>query len=1659
SVTTCNRANINGPFAGATELEEVIFEEGITAIPSYALASENYSSNVATVVIPDSVETIGSYAFYNCDSITEVTFPAKLKTLSDYAFYDCGSLESVTFTYNPEMVKTTDNGSSSQTELYRCAVGYRVFCSCGSLKCVTLSENVRSLGDQAFDGCQSLSSLELPCQLEELGYYAFRGTGIQSITIPKSVTTCNRANINGPFAGATELEAVIFEEGITAIPSYTLASENYSSYVEKVIIPASVTSIGDYAFYNCNAVTIYGVPGSYAETYAELNQIPFVSINEYDPNLYKNVEYIVKIVDSSTSLPLKGAVIEVAGEKDYSFTTDENGLAKVAIYGMVAQRIKVSKSGYKAVSYTENPWSTGTQNVVQLKPNVTVEQKVELMLPNTKLSSSTLKGPQITVFNETFNLFETEISFDVPFFDSLTIKTNEKDKTIKVLLGLSDSYKAKIQASGEDDTYWSESYQEVKSLVKACGGKVDTPRLWNQFSSLRGKLKSVDGTASIGVSGKATGFIEISYATGEWVITDSGMVANLSASASAKIPLCYVFYSEFGLSGSVDGTIQLKADSARVYTLSGSLGVSLTPSVALGANVAIVDVKGGLQGTLSGKLSFPAETMQEAFTASLNGKLFLKTQSVVSIFNYSNTWDIGTVELYPDFGAYLEPAEWKLAMEDRVVPADGEAYEYAYPQTALLSDGRKVMVYITDDGTKTTGNHTTLMYKVYENGAWSGPEAVCETGRADVTPVLCAAGSKAYVAWLNISEVIDSETEAEYVYEHTDLWVSEFDGTSFGTPELVPDAGNSKIEFQYDIQAEGDDCVIAWVENGANDPFMQSGTNTIYYRVRKSGQWQAKTKLLSTRDTVSGLEAACQSGNITVSYSNGTSVYSVSASGAVELGKGTNAKVFDGVTYFIKDGQLYSVSGGTETAYGIACSSDYQVLDGTVYWTEQSNFTSELYMQELDGETATRLTYDNAFVSSFSLVKDGSGISIDYVSTAVNESSTASPYGRSVMKTLDTTEVYDLECGGILYDEMEVQPGKSVEFSVLVVNHSSRAVDSVVLKVRGKNNVIIYNDTVLDRIGAGETKEVAFTYQLPDSLSGLKLTAEVYSNTVEEADEDNNVAYCTFGSTDLQITEADRNQVTVVNAGYNSAQNAVLTVREGSADGAVLDTVELGTLNPGKTVAAEIRIPDSSLLFESAQDVKIFYMEVSSDTEETLAGDNSFTLTVEPGHVEGVSLDYESLTMEKGQSRTLKATVTGDNAADTGVLWSSSDTDVVSVSENGTVEAVSEGTAAVTVITVDGGYAATCEITVEGSLELESLSFKETSVTLVEGETRSLELVYEPSDAEVDVTRGIWSSSDPDVATVADGVVTAAGAGSAEITVQMGGLTAACLITVESENPVILSVEAPAYNKLKITWAPVAGADGYVVYRSTAKDGEYSLCKSISGNETFEYVNSVTSGVTYYYKLKSYHLDESGNKVFSEFSEAVSGKALPAAPTIQSTVMTAYNKICISWTKVNGCEGYVIYRSTSENGTYSVMKTVTQATATSYTNMVTSSEDYYYKIRAYVLVDEKKVYGEYSNISMGNVITGPPAEFDGTVVSATKLKFTWSKVEDADGYVIYMSSSEDAGYKAVKNITSKDTLTYSKTLSSTAPYYYKMRAYRLIDGKKVYSDYTETIKR
>ena len=1609
-----------GALGGCDYLKEIIFEDGIEAIPDYIAAG---ATKVERVVIPQGVKSIGHYAFSN-SGLTSITIPGSITSVGNYAFYKT-QLTRAEFVDGDEYTKAT-------------------------------------LGTGVFEGCEKLQMVALSENIVSVGYNIIKGTRVASITVPKNVKSSGfnyyyntYRYYEGALGGCNYLKEIIFEEGIETIPAYLAAG---ATNLEKAVIPASVTKIENYAFDNCSKLVIYGIAGSYAETYAELNQIPFKSIGEFYPGIYKNSDYVVKIINSDTKKPIIGAIVTIDG--NVVGMSNADGRIEINCYGTANQRIKITKSGYKAVYYAGMPWSSSTENIVEMSVADTIESDVKNMFQDVKLNESTLYGPQLSIMGYDFNLFEMKISVDLPLLKDVIMKYDAQTQTMKVLIGFDDSYKAKLEGADENDTYWSESYQEVKSLVKACGGNVDTTKLWNQFSKLRGKLKSVSGTAAFGVSGKVTGFVEMKYDNGGWEMIDSGIVANLTASASMRMPLCAIFYGELGIVGSADGKLNLTLNNQKTYDMSGSIGLTVTPSVAVGANAGLIDVQGGLSGTLNGTLSFPAKTMEEAFKATLSGKLFLKASNKFPFFEKTANYDLGSVELYPNFGAYVEPIEWKLAIEDRVVPGEGQAYEYADTQTVTLSDGRSVMVYITDDGTKSTGNHTTLMYSIYSNGAWSDAQPVCETGRADASPILKSDGNKAYVVWMNIGKVINANATESEVYQNTDLWFSELTGDTFSTPERVPKSGNKKFEYSYDLCAANGTVAVVWVENSSNDPYMQSGSNSIYSRIRQNGSWQSIIRLTTTFDAVGTLQAAFNGSNVTVQYSDGSNLFSVSGNISTEIGTGNSLKTFDGVTYYLRDSQLYSKEDVSETALGIFCAGNYQVYAGNVYWTQQNGYKSELYMQKIGTENAVQLTYDDGYINDFSVCSLENGtVTINYTWLEVNEDSdTESPYGAAYMRTVNGTKAYDLICKGIYYDLNEIKPGNKVTFTVGIQNNSSETVKNVRLRVKGKNQTVIYNAIAATSIAAGAEKEVTFTYTLPTSLSGLQLNAEVYSNEVEELNYDNNVFSCTFAETDLVISEAGATSALIKNQGYTAASAVKVEVRLDNAFGEVIAQTNAGTIASGASKTVEYTIPEEYLKFKNASDEKNFYVSVTSDTPESLMGDNYITVHVEPGHADGITLDEETVSIPCGEQRTLTAVVTGKDAIDRSVSWCSSNTDIVTVDENGTITGVATGEADVSAISVDGGYTAICHVTVTEPLVLTKLTLSKTTLQLKSGETAILTYTCEPQISEEEMKLAKWESNNEEVATVKDGTVTAVGEGNTEITVALGGLTVSCQVKVT--NPVetkfsITEITAPAYNKLKISWSSYEEADGYAIYLMN-DDGSYSILKYITDKTILSYVNTVTCGVTYTYKVSPYRLDGK-KKVFLTESEPMSAKALPAAPTLQSVNMAAYNKIRITWSKVNGCAGYVIYRSEAEDGKYSVLKTVTQASATNYVNVVRESATYYYKIRAFVTVNGKKVYGDYSDILSGNVITGPPQNFTIKQAANGKITFTWDKVEDADGYVIYLYYPDTNKYKAIKNVTDIDVLTYGKKMTKGATYHFAMRAYRLVNGVKVYSDYGEIV--
>ena len=205
-----------------------------------------HCSSLAEIVIPASVTSIGGLAFSGCGSLSSIVIPASVASIGDGAFSGCGSLSSIVI---PASVTS---------------IGNRTFSGCGSLSSIVIPPSITSIGEGAFGGCGFLSSIVIPDSVTNIGNGAFNNcASLQYLSIPKSVICLN----GNPFAdwnGRLEClspnfiyeDDVLFCKGKSKIISFR--NKNIESYV----IPSSVTSIGDWAFYGCDSLSEVVIPSS-----------------------------------------------------------------------------------------------------------------------------------------------------------------------------------------------------------------------------------------------------------------------------------------------------------------------------------------------------------------------------------------------------------------------------------------------------------------------------------------------------------------------------------------------------------------------------------------------------------------------------------------------------------------------------------------------------------------------------------------------------------------------------------------------------------------------------------------------------------------------------------------------------------------------------------------------------------------------------------------------------------------------------------------------------------------------------------------------------------------------------------------------------------------------------------------------------------------------------------------------------------------------------------------------------------------------------------------------------------------------------------------------------------------------------------------------------
>lgn len=191
---------------------------------------------------------------------------------------------------------------------------------------------------------------------------------------------------------------------------------------------------------------------------------------------------------------------------------------------------------------------------------------------------------------------------------------------------------------------------------------------------------------------------------------------------------------------------------------------------------------------------------------------------------------------------------------------------------------------------------------------------------------------------------------------------------------------------------------------------------------------------------------------------------------------------------------------------------------------------------------------------------------------------------------------------------------------------------------------------------------------------------------------------------------------------------------------------------------------------------------------------------------------------------------------------------------------------------------------------------------------------------------------------------------------------------------------------------------------------------------------------------------------FSAINTQAAGK--PAVPALKSAVSASYNSVKLTWGKVSGADGYYVYHKTS-GGEWKRIKEINSGSTVTCTDTgLTCGTEYIYTVKAYTIVNKKKVFGGYSKKGISCKPVPSKTVLDSvTKKSSSSANIKWKKVSGATGYYVY-HKLPGGSWTRVKEITSGNTVTYTDTgLTPGKTYIFTVKAYRTVKNKKICGGY------
>lgn len=272
--------------------------------------------------------------------------------------------------------------------------------------------------------------------------------------------------------------------------------------------------------------------------------------------------------------------------------------------------------------------------------------------------------------------------------------------------------------------------------------------------------------------------------------------------------------------------------------------------------------------------------------------------------------------------------------------------------------------------------------------------------------------------------------------------------------------------------------------------------------------------------------------------------------------------------------------------------------------------------------------------------------------------------------------------------------------------------------------------------------------------------------------------------------------------------------------------------------------------------------------------------------------------------------------------------------------------------------------------------------------------------------------------------------------------------------PALKSAKSLGYNTISIEWTKVEGATGYDIYRKAT--GTYSKIGTVDKQSTVTFKDEkAVTGVRYQYTVRAFY-NKKGIKRVSAYENYIHGTAYPSNPNLTSVTSVEYNAIELKWDKVDGANGYKIYRKLPSDKNYKELITLYGQTDKYTDQTVTCGTTYQYIIKSF-RYENGKTYSSGNNSAVSCKAVPPVVKVKVASTGYNSLNVSWEKVNGATGYRIYFKKDNAKNWTTLATFENGSlTSCEHRKLTTGVNYTYTVRAYYKDGSKTIWGGFNQT---